>query len=74
MVEGFPREHRIPHLHITNRKINPVSAEIPVRRRAYPARRKELFSLRKKRTAGIRLSAWQKAGSLYRLNPTPFRP
>ena len=28
----------------------------------------ELFSLRKKRTVGIRLSAWQKAGSLYRLN------
>ena len=42
-----------------------------VRRRKYPARRRELFSLRKKRTAGIRLSAWQKAGSLYRLNP-PF--
>ena len=38
----------------------------------YPARRRELFSLRKKRTAGIRLSAWQKAGSLYRLDPTPF--
>ena len=45
-----------------------------LRRRKYPARRKELFSLRKKRTAGIRLSAWQKAGSLYRLNPTPFPP
>ena len=40
----------------------------------YPARRRELFSLRKKRTAGIRLSAWQKAGSLYRLNHPFFRP
>ena len=43
-----------------------------VRRRKSPARRRELFSLRKKRTAGIRLSLWQKAGSLYRLDPTPF--
>ena len=46
----------------------------PLRRRKYPIRRRELFSLRKKRTAGIRPSAWQKAGSLYRLNPTPFPP
>ena len=44
------------------------------RRRNYPARRVELFSLRKKRTAGIRPSAWQKAGSLYRLNPQPLPP
>jgi hypothetical protein len=34
----------------------------------------ELFSLRKKRSAGIRLSAWQGEGSLYRLNPQPFPP
>jgi hypothetical protein len=43
-----------------------------MRRRNYPTRRGELFSLRKKRTAGIRLPAWQKAGSLYRLDPTTF--
>ena len=42
------------------------------RRRKYYARRRELFSLRKKRPAGIRLSAWQGEGSLYRLNPTLF--
>ncbi len=40
-----------------------------LRRRNYPARKVELFSLRKKRTAGIRLSAWQEEGSLYRLAP-----
>ncbi len=34
----------------------------------------ELFSLRKKRTAGIRVSAWQGRGSLYRLDPQPFPP
>ncbi len=43
-----------------------------LRRRKYPARRRELFSLRKKRTAGIGLPAWQEAGSLYRLNSHPF--
>ncbi len=46
--------------------------ERALRRRKYPARRRELFSLRKKRPAGIRLSAWQWFGSLYRLDPTPF--
>jgi hypothetical protein len=51
---------------------SPSARGTPVRRRKYPAGRKELFSLRKKRTAGIRLSARQKAGSLYRLDPTPF--
>ena len=35
---------------------------------------KELFSLRKKRTAWIRVSAWQEQGSLYILNPPLFRP
>ena len=45
-----------------------------VRHRESPARRRELFSLRKKRTAGIRLSVWQTFGSLYRLDPTPFSP
>ncbi len=44
----------------------------PLRRKESPVRRRELFSLRKKRTAGIRLSAWQEEGSLYRLDPTPF--
>jgi hypothetical protein len=53
---------------------SPVCAGIPVRRRKYPAGRRELFSLRKKRTAGIRLPAWQWFGSLYKLNPTPFPP
>ena len=46
----------------------------PVGRADLEFRTKELFSLRKKRSGGIRLSAWQKAGSLYRLNPNPFRP
>ena len=45
-----------------------------LRHREYPAPRKELFSLRKKRSVGIRLALWQKAGSLYRLDPTPFPP
>ena len=45
-----------------------------VGRREYPARRRELFSLRKKRTGRIRLSARQEDGSLYRLDPTPFSP
>ncbi len=44
------------------------------RRREYPARRRELFSLRKKRTGEIRLSAWQREGSLYRLDPQPLPP
>ena len=34
----------------------------------------ELFSLRKKRSAGIRLSAWQTFRSLHRSHPTPFPP
>ena len=72
VVEGFPRAYKVPHSHTPIGRSSPVCAGIPVRRRKYPASRVELFSLRKKRSAGIRLSAWQKAGSLYRLNPTPF--
>ncbi len=51
---------------------NRVCAKTPVWRRKYPARRRELFSLRKKHTAGIRLSVWQTFGSLYRLDPPLF--
>ncbi len=72
MVEGFPQEHRVPPSAHTDRKHYPRLCRNPVRRKKSPARRRELFSLRKKRTAGIRLSAWQWFGSLYRLNPTPF--
>ena len=73
-MEGFPQEYRVSPLHILIGSSIPVCTETPVRRRKYPAGRRELFSLRKKRIAGIRPSAWQKAGSLYRLNPTPFPP
>ncbi len=58
----------------TQRTSSLFCAGSPVRHRESPARRRELFSLRKKRTAGIRLSAWQREGSLYRLDPTPFPP
>ena len=37
-----------------------------------PTSTRELFSLRKKRAAGIRPSAWQTLRSLYRLNPPLF--
>ena len=74
MVEGFPQEHRVPPSAHTDRKHYPRLCRNPVRRKKSPARRRELFSLRKKRTAGIRLSAWQKAGSLYRPNLNLFRP
>ncbi len=47
----------------------PSLCKIPMRRRKCPARRRELFSLRKKRSAGIRLSAWQRGASLYRPAP-----
>ena len=39
-----------------------------------PRAREGAFFFTKKRTAGIRLSAWQEEGSLYRLDPTPFPP
>ena len=71
---GFPHGHKVrpTHPRIPIGRSSSVCAETLVRRRKYLPRRRELFSLRKKRTAGIRLSAWQEAGSLYRLNPTPF--
>ena len=59
VVEGFPWKQKSPHPHIPIGSTISVCAETPVRRRKYPAGRRELFSLRKKRTAGIRLSAWQ---------------
>ncbi len=45
-----------------------------VKKKFIPAPGRELFSLRKKRPAGIRLSAWQEEGSLYRLSPPLFLP
>ena len=74
VAEGFPQAHRMPRLHKLIGTTIPICTETPVRRRKYPARRRELFSLRKKHTAGIRPSAWQKTESLCRLDPTPFRP
>ncbi len=69
VVEGFRSWHKIPPRRACERSsLRPCF----LRRRKYPARRRELFSLRKKRTAGIRLPAWQEAGSLYRLNSHPF--
>ena len=50
-VEGFPHGHKAPHPHIPIGRSSLVCAEIPVRRRKSPTCRRELFSLRKKRTA-----------------------
>ena len=72
MVEGFRSWYKIPPRRACER--GSITLETFLRRRKYPAPGRELFSLRKKRIAGIRPSAWQKAGSLYRLNPTPFPP
>ncbi len=82
LADTFHRDDRPPtHFFVKKKFIPTGDAESPervvlrtysLRHRKYPARRRKLFSLRKKRTAGIRLLVWQKAGSLYRPDPHPF--
>ncbi len=64
--EGFRSWHKIPPRRACERGSITLIPSAP--QGSTPARRRELFSLRKKRPAGIKLSAWQEAGSLYRLN------
>ncbi len=69
LADTLQEDDRPPTHFFVKKKIHPF-----VRRRKCPARRRELFSLRKKRPAGIRLSAWQTFRSLHRSHPTPFPP